>query len=121
MSREEHPLPIGEKGLPSLFDYLFDSLRWAPFSLAYTYVLAKLLENGAKFIQKQTLGFKNRMRNLDNFRQAVESPNGYICPIIYSLYSKEYNSSAKTLYTKDLSNITLNYFCENSPNSLCHF
>ena len=27
-----------------------------------------------KFIQKLTPGFKNHMRNLDNFRQAVESP-----------------------------------------------
>ena len=29
-------------------------------------------------------------------------------------------SSAKTLHSEDLSNITFNY-CENSPNSLCHF
>ena len=35
--------------------------------------------------------------------------------------SKKYIPSAKTLYTKDLSNITFNYLCENSPNSLCHF
>ena len=34
--------------------------------------------------------------------------------------SKKYVPSAKALYTEDLSNITLNY-CENSPNSLCHF
>ena len=33
---------------------------------------------------------------------------------------KKYIPSAKTLYTEDLSNITFNY-CENSPNSLCHF
>ena len=42
-------LPTGVKVPPTLW-YLFDSLRWAPFSLAYTYVLAKLLQNGAKFI-----------------------------------------------------------------------
>ena len=39
-----------------------------------TSILAKLLQNGAKFIQKLTPGFKNHMKNLDNFRQAVESP-----------------------------------------------
>ena len=35
--------------------------------------------------------------------------------------SKKYIPSAKRLYTEDLSNITFNYLCENSPNSLCHF
>ena len=51
----------------------------------YTYVLAKILQNGAKFIQKLTLDFKNHMRSLDNSRQAVESLKiwnlmGYLCP-----------------------------------------
>ena len=40
----------------------------------YTYVLAKILQNGAKFIQKLTPGFKNHTRNLGSFRQAVGSP-----------------------------------------------
>ena len=40
----------------------------------YTCALAKILQNGAKFIQKLTSIFKNRMRNLNNFRQAVENP-----------------------------------------------
>ena len=35
--------------------------------------------------------------------------------------SKKYILSAKTLYIEDLSNITFNYLCKNSPNSLCHF
>ena len=39
----------------------------------YTYILVKLLQNRVKFIQKLTPGFKNHMRNFDNFRQAVES------------------------------------------------
>ena len=39
------------------------------------YVLAKILQNGPKFIQKLTPGFKNHMRNLSNFRREVESPN----------------------------------------------
>ena len=49
-------------------------LKKIPFKL-YTYVLAKILENGAKFIQKLIPDFKNHMMNLDNFRrQAVERP-----------------------------------------------
>ena len=39
--------------------------------IIYTYDLAQILQNGAKFIQKLTPNFKNHMRNLDNFRQAV--------------------------------------------------
>ena len=42
-----------------------------------TYVLAKLLQNGEKFMQKLTPGFRNHMRNLDNFTQAVESPKSW--------------------------------------------
>ena len=37
------------------------------------------------------------------------------------LLSKKYIPSAKILYTEDVSNITFNYLCENSSNSLCHF
>ena len=53
--------------------------------MGFFYVLAKLLQNGATFIQKLTPGFKNHMRNLDNFRKVVESPKslnpiGDICP-----------------------------------------
>ena len=70
MSWEEHLLLFGSKP----FDSLFDSLRWAPFSLALHLFLARLLQNGATFIQKLTPGFKHHMRKLDNFRQAVESP-----------------------------------------------
>ena len=51
---------------------LYWGFKKIPFT-RYTYVLAKILQNGAKFIQKLTPGFKNHMRNLDNFRQAVES------------------------------------------------
>ena len=52
---------------------IFWGFKKIPFTL-YTYVLTKVLQNGAKFIQKLTPGFKNHMRNLDNFRQALESP-----------------------------------------------
>ena len=65
-----------------------------PFTL-YTYVLPKILLNGAKFMQKLTPGFKNDMRNLDNFRKAVESPKswnsmGYFCPKNTFLHLKHY-------------------------------
>ena len=82
----------------------------------YTYVLATILQNGAKFRYIKT-GFKND-RNLNNFRQAVGSQKSWnlkdICP-------KKYISSAKTLYTVDLSNTTFNYLYVDSPNYLCHF
>ena len=42
-----------------------------------TYVLAKILQNGAKFIQKLTPGFKNHMGNLNKFRKSVESPKSW--------------------------------------------
>ena len=38
----------------------------------HTYVLAKIFQNGANFMQKLTSGFKNNVRNLGNFRQAVK-------------------------------------------------
>ena len=84
-----------------------------PFTV-YTYVLAKVLQNGVKFIQNLTPAFNNHMRNLGNFRQAVENPKSwnlmgyYFCP-------------KNTLYTENLSNIIFNYLCENSTNFLCHF
>ena len=59
------------------------------------------------------------MRNLDNFRQAVENPKSSNSMGLH--LSKNYIRSAKTLYGEDLSNITFNYLCENLPNSLCHF
>ena len=53
----------------SLFT-LYWGFKNIPFEL-YTYVLAKILENGATFIEKLTSDFKN---NLESFRQAVKSP-----------------------------------------------
>ena len=54
------------------------------FHIHYTYVLAKILQNGANFIQKLTPGFKRYMTNLDNLRQAVESTKSWnlmgFCP-----------------------------------------
>ena len=89
----------------------------------YIYVLTKILQNYAKFIQKLTPCFKNHMSNWDNFRQALGSPKswnlmGYLCSKIN--LSKKYISSAEALYIKDL---TFNYLRENPPNylSLYHF
>ena len=55
----------------SLYTLYWD-LKKTPFTL-YNFFLAKILRNSAKFLQKMTPSFKNPMRNLDNFRKAVES------------------------------------------------
>ena len=101
---------ITKKGALKVWGWSFKKI---PFAL-YTYVLTKILQNGAKFIQKLTPGFKSRMRNLDNFRQVMETPKswnlvGCFCPKIN--LSKKYIPLAKILYTQDL---TFNYLCENS-------
>ena len=78
---------IGGKGqgwLPFSPYTLYWNFKIIPFTL-YTYVLAKILQNGVKFIQKANSWYKNHMRNLDNCRQAVESHKswnlmGYFCP-----------------------------------------
>ena len=59
---------LKKKAEASLYT-LYWGFKKNPFTL-YTYVL----QNGAKFIQKLTPGFKNHMRNLGNFRQALQSP-----------------------------------------------
>ena len=81
----------------------------------YTYVLANILQNGAQFRYSKA-GLKN-YRNLNNFRQAVESPKSLN---LMGFYPKKCIPSAKTC-TVDLSNITFNYFCVDSRNYLCHF
>ena len=96
------------------FLYTLVSRRFNLLFTLYTYVLADILQNGAKFRYAKS-GLKN-YRNLNNFRQAVASPKSWnligVCP-------KKYIPSAKT-YTVDLSNITFNYSCD-SPNYLCPF
>ena len=57
------------------------------------------------------------MRNLDNFRQAAESPKswssmGYFCP-------KKRILSVK-MYIDDLSHITFKHLCKSSPSSSCN-
>ena len=93
---------------------------WFPyplFSSAFHLVVAKILQTRTKFTQKLTPGFKNHMRNLDNFRQAVKNPKSWnsrheFCPK---------NRFLQLIIADNLSNITFNYLYENSANSLCHF
>ena len=55
------------------------------FYLHLCFKLKYYIQNGAKCLHKLTPGFKNHLRNLGNFRQALESPKswtlmGYFCP-----------------------------------------
>ena len=54
------------------------------------------MQNGTKFLQKLTPDFKNHMKSLDNFTQAVESPELKFDGL---LLSKKYIPSARTLHT----------------------
>ena len=55
---------------PSLYNLV--SRKFNLLFTLYTYVVANILQNGAKFRYAKA-GLKN-YRNLNNFRQAVESP-----------------------------------------------
>ena len=55
------------------------------FYLHLCFKLRYYIQNGATFLHKLTPGFKNHLKNLGNFRQAVKSPKswnlmGYFCP-----------------------------------------
>ena len=76
-------LLIGGKVPPTL-RYFFDSLRWAPFSLALHLCSSYVITKWSKIYTKLTPDFKIHTRNLVNFRQVVESQKGsnlvrYIC------------------------------------------
>ena len=62
---------------------LYWGFKKIPFTL-YTYVLAKILQNGAKFIQKLTPGFKNHMKNLGTF--FVQKIHSFSWNIKYRIY-----------------------------------
>ena len=103
---------ISEKGCVEIENWGFSVQFWLgfkkiPFTL-YPYVLAKILQNGAKFRYAKA-GFKN-YRNLNNFRQAVESPKSWnlmgFCPKKNTFLQLKH-------YTQ--------YLCVDSPNYLCHF
>ena len=95
---------------------LYSGFKKIPFTL-YTYVLAKILQDGAKFIEKLTPAFRNKMRNLNSFRQAVESSTNWnlmgFCPKNTFLQLKHY---MQRIYLTLLSTTS-----KNSPNYLCHF
>ena len=95
---------------------LYSGFKKIPFTL-YTYVLVKILQDGAKFIEKLTPAFKNKMRNLNNFRQAVKSSTNWnlmgFCPKNTFLQLKHY---IQRIYLTLLSTTS-----KNSPNYLCHF
>ena len=81
------------------------------------YVLAKILQNGPKFIQKLTPGFKITWEiwaTSDEKWKVQTSCN------LMGFCVQKYIPSAKA-NTEDLSNITFNYLRENSLNYLCHF
>ena len=122
MSREEH-LHIRGKVPPfNPSSILLDGLQ--------LYLCSKLLENGAKFIQKLTPGFKNHTRNLDNLCldnlwNMDKQWKVHEVEIQWATLSKKYIPSSKNIGIYNQyrgSNIAFNY-CENSPGSfaLCHF
>ena len=71
-SEHQKKSPLKLKIEASLYT-LYSGFKKISFTL-HTYVLAKILQNCAKFIQKLTPGFKIHMRNLGNFRQVAKSP-----------------------------------------------
>ena len=93
MSSEEHPSPS-------------DTLRWAPFSLALHLCSREVITKWGKIYTRLAPDFKNH-RNLDNFRQAVESPKswnsmGYFCLKTTFLHLKHYLQIYLTLLSTDL-------------------
>ena len=105
MSREEH-LHIRGKVPPfNPSSILLDGLQ--------LYLCSKLLENGAKFIQKLTPGFKNHMRNLDNLCldnlwNMDKQWKVHEVEIQWATLSKKYIPSAKTLvFTINTEDLTL--------------
>ena len=92
---------------PQPSDTLFDSLRWVPFSLALHLCSSYVVTRWSKIYTKLTPNFKNRIRSLDNFRQAVESQKswnsmGYICQKTTFLHQKHYLQIYLTLHSTDL-------------------
>ena len=110
-----------EKGCVQIEDWGFSALFGLGLQENSIYtvhlcLVAKILQTGAKSTYTKA-GFKI-YRNLDNFRQAVESPKSWH---LMGFSPKKYIPSPKRSYTVDLSNITFNYLCVDSPNYLCHF
>ena len=92
--RERHKKDALKQKIEASLYTLYWGLEKIRFTL-YTYVLAKILQNAAKFIQKLTPGFKNHMRNLDNFKARSGKSNklkfnGLLLSKKYTLQLKYY-------------------------------
>ena len=74
----------------------------------YIYVLGKILQNGAKFIQKLTPDFKDHMRKLENLKK--NSGKSKKLKFDGLLLSKKYILSAKIVYTESLSNFSCHFW-----------
>ena len=72
LKRREHQKKAALKIEASQY-ILYWGFKKMSFKL-YIYVLGKILQDGAKFIQKLTSDFKDHIRNLENLRKSVESP-----------------------------------------------
>ena len=79
-----------KKGTLKASPYTLVSRKFNLLFTLYTYVVANILQNGARFRYEKT-GLKN-YRNLKNFRQAVESPKSLK---LMGCYPKKYIPSAK--------------------------
>ena len=89
------------------------------FNLHFTFnVLAKILKWWKVYTKTDSLFQKS----YEKFGQ-IQTSNRKSKELKFDelLLSKKYILSAKKLYTEDLSIITFNYLCKNSPNSWCHF
>ena len=82
------------------------------------------MQNGTKFIQKLTSGFKNHMRNLNNFRKAVESLKSWnlmgFCPKNTFLQLKHYIQRIYLTFSCTFLAETL-YAVDKSSTSKCKF
>ena len=75
LKRREHQKKAALKIEASQY-ILYWGFKKMSFKL-YIYVLGKILQDRAKFIQKLTSDFKDHIRNLENLRKSVESPKSW--------------------------------------------
>ena len=85
------------------------------FHLHLTLILPKILQNGAKF----DFWFQKSQEEFGQHQTSSGKTKKFKFDGLF--FFKKQTSLAKTLYTEDLSNITLNYLSKNSPNSICYF
>ena len=88
---------------------------WIGISKKFHYVLAKILQNDANLGIQKVVSKITGIWNTSDKRWKVQKVE------IWWAFVQKYIPSAKILYTVDLSNITFNYLCVDSPNYLCHF